>query len=146
MKSLHSATRIRAKRAHVWNVMLPPDTYRLWTAEFAEGSYFEGSWAAGERIRFLSPGGNGLTSMIAENRAPEFFSIKHLGFIKDGVEDTESEEVRRWAPSFENYSFVDTGSETELRVDIDVTPAYEEYMTRTWPKALAKLKAMCEVS
>lgn len=144
MKSLHFATLIQAKRDHVWNVMLAPHTYKLWTAEFAEGSSFEGSWAAGERIRFLAPGGEGLTSVIAENRPHEFLSIKHLGSIKDGVEDTESESVRRWAPSFENYSFSDVGSGTELRVDMEVTPEFEQYMAKTWPKALAKLKAICE--
>jgi uncharacterized protein YndB with AHSA1/START domain len=144
MKSLHFATIIQARREKVWETMLAPATYRQWTAEFAEGSYFEGSWAKGDRIRFLAPSGSGMTSVIAENRPHEFLSIKHLGIVNDGVEDTDSEAARSWAPSFENYSLADTGSATELQVDMDVTPEFEEYLTKTWPKALARLKAICE--
>lgn len=144
MKTLHFATVIHSPRKTVWETMLAPATYRLWTAEFAEGSYFEGSWAQGEPIRFLAPDGNGVASVIEENRPYEFLSIKHLGFIKDGLEDTESEAVRSWAPAFENYSFSDAGSSTELKVDIDVTPEFEDYMSKTWPKALSTLKAICE--
>ncbi len=144
MKTLHFAAIINAKREAVWNTMLSPETYKIWTAEFTEGSYFEGSWAKGERIRFLAPDGSGMTSVIAENRPHEYISIKHLGYIKDGVEDTESEAVRSWAPSLENYSFSDAGSSTELKVDMEVTAEFEEYMVRIWPKALSKLKAICE--
>lgn len=85
-----------------------------------------------------------MTSVIAENRPHEFLSIRHLGIIKDGVEDTESEEARSWAPAFENYTFSASGTSTELAVDMDVTPEFEEYMVETWPKALAKLKAISE--
>jgi uncharacterized protein YndB with AHSA1/START domain len=144
MKRRHFSTIINATREAVWQVMLAPDTYRLWTAEFADGSYFEGSWAKGERIRFLAPNGEGMTSVIAENRPHEFLSIKHVGFIKNGIEDTESEEVRRWAPAFENYSFSDVGQGTEVKVEMDVTPEYEEYFVNTWPKALSRLKNICE--
>jgi hypothetical protein len=50
MKTLHFAIDIRASRQTVWNTLLAPDTFRLWTAEFAEGSYYEGSWDEGARI------------------------------------------------------------------------------------------------
>jgi hypothetical protein len=33
---------------------------------------------------------------------------------------------------------------TEVKVDTDVTPDFEEYMVQVWPKALAKLKTICE--
>ncbi len=128
----------------VWNTMLAPVTYQLWTSVFAAGSYFEGSWEQGERIRFLGPGGSGMTSAIAESRPHEFLSIQHLGFVKDGVEDTESAEVRSWAPAFENYHFSAVGAATELEVTMDVAPEWEEHMVDAWPEALAKLKALCE--
>lgn len=144
MKTLHFSTVINAPRQRVWDVMLSPETFKLWAAEFAEGSYFEGSWDQGEKIRFLTPDGSGLTSMIAENRPYEFISIKHLGYIKDWTEDTESDGVRAWAPASENYTFSDADGATELKVDMDVTPDFEVYMGGSWPQALAKLKALCE--
>ena len=85
-----------------------------------------------------------MLSLIAENRPPEFLSIKHVGMITGGVEDTESEEVQKWAPSFENYSFSDAGSSTAVHVALETTPEFEEPMAAMWPKALACLKALCE--
>lgn len=146
MKTLHYAISIQASPDVVWKAMFTQDTYRQWTAAFSEGSYFEGSWNKGERIRFLGPGGNGMTAVIAENRLHEFLSIKHLGYIKDGIEDTDSEEVRSWAPAFENYTFSKAGAGTELKVDIDMPDAWADFMNSAWPKALAKLKSICESS
>ena len=146
MKTLHFSALIDASPKVVWDTMLGPDTYQVWSSEFVEGSYFEGSWAQGQRIRFLAPDGRGITSVVAESRPYEFVSLKHLGSIENGVEDTESASVRSWAPSFENYTFVGAGASTEVKVDIDVTAEFEEYTQKTWPKALARLKAICERS
>jgi hypothetical protein len=144
MKTLHFSTVINAPRQAVWDVMLGAETFRAWTAAFAEGSYFEGAWEQGQKIRFLIPDGSGMTSMIAESRPYEFISIKHLGVVKDGVDDTESEAARDWAPAYENYTFLDAGSATALKVDVDAPPDFEAFMEDAWPKALAKLKALCE--
>ena len=146
MKRLHYEITIAAPRDTVWRTMIEPDTYRAWTTAFAEGSYYEGGWEQGDRIRFLGPDGSGgITSEIAESRRPEFISIRHLGIIKDGVDDTESEEARKWAPAYENYTFEDAGSgATHLSVDLDVTPEFEAMMNEAWPKALAKLRELSE--
>ncbi len=144
MKKLRFTTRIQAPCDQVWKTMLGPVTYRIWTAAFTEGSYFEGTWAKGERMRFLAPGGHGMVSVIAESRPHEFLSIRHLGEIKDGVEDTESEAVRGWTPCYETYTFTPAGTATELTVDMDMAEAFEEYMAGVWPKALSLLKALSE--
>ena len=143
-KTLQFAVAIRSPREVVWHTMLDPQTYRTWTAEFCAGSYFSGSWAQGEKIQFLIPSGDGMTAVIAENRPLEYISIRHLGEIAAGVEDTTSEKVRRWAPAYENYAFVDIPGGTEVRVSVDVTPEFEKYMLDTYPKALLRLKALCE--
>ena len=144
MKTLHYTTVINAPRKLVWDVMLGAETYKAWTAEFAEGSYFEGSWDAGQKIRFLVPDGSGMTSMIAESRPYEFVSIKHLGSVHDGVDDTESDAARSWESAYEDYTFSDVGPSTELKVDVDAPPDFEAFMEDAWPGALAKLKALCE--
>jgi uncharacterized protein YndB with AHSA1/START domain len=143
-KKLHFTALINAPRRVVWDTMLGPETYKEWTAEFAPGSYYEGSWDRGARIRFLGPDGGGMAAVIAENRPHEFLSIQHLGMIKDGVVDTESEEVKAWGECFEQYTLRDVGSSTEVGVAIDVPPAFEQFMDDTWPRALARLKALCE--
>jgi len=146
MKKLKFSVHIHAPREHVWETMLSPLTYQAWTAAFCEGSYFEGSWDTGQRIRFLAPNGKGMTAVIAENRTNEYISIKHLGFIDGGIEDTQSEQVRSWVPAFENYTFRDADGVTELTIDQDIADEYEKYMVETWPKALEKLKELCEAN
>jgi hypothetical protein len=143
-KTLHFATLIDAPRRVVWDTMLGSETYRKWTSAFTEGSYFEGSWDAGRRIHFLAPDGTGLVSEVAENRPYERVSVKHLGELKDGVEDTSSPQVRAWAPSFETYTFAEKNGSTEVQVDLDVAPEWEKDMAAMWPKALAQLKTLCE--
>ncbi len=145
MKKLVFTTFIDAPRETVWDRMLAPATYERWTAAFAEGSRFEGSWAEGARIRFLGPDGSGgMVSMIEANRRPAFLSILHLGIVKDGVEDTTSEAVKGWAGAHENYTFSEKGTGTELKIELDVTPDFEDFMNETWPKALGRLKEICE--
>jgi hypothetical protein len=143
-KKLDFSVRISAPRSVVWDTMLAPATYAQWTSEFCEGSHFKGSWAKGEKIQFLAPNGDGMTAVIAENRLHEYMSIRQLGEIVGGVEDVTSDKVRAWAPAYENYSFSDVPGGTEIKVDVEVTPDFVEYMMRTYPKALDRLKMLCE--
>lgn len=144
MKKLNLSIEIAAPCKTVWRTVIEDASYRQWTQPFCEGSYFVGSWAPGESIRFLSPSGGGMVSVIAEHRPQALISIKHLGYIHNGVEDTDSEAVRRWAPAFENYIFVATASGTMLHIEQDMSEEHEQFMRDAWPKALAVLKALCE--
>lgn len=144
MKTLSFDITILAPRAQVWAAMLGPESYKAWTAAFCEGSYYEGSWDEGAKIQFLSPTGDGMTAVIAENKPHEFVSIRHLGVIENGVEDTTSEKVRAWTPAHENYRFTDVPGGCRVTVTMDTVPEYEQYMLDTYPKALGLLKALCE--
>jgi hypothetical protein len=144
VKKLQFSETIAAPVERVVELMIGPESYREWTSEFAEGSYYEGSWEEGQTIRFLVPPGDGMVAEIAEHRPNEFLSIRHLGVVANGVDDTASEEVRAWAPAYENYSFVPTPEGTKVVVDQDVTEDFEAMMAEMWPRALARLKALCE--
>ncbi len=144
MKTQHFDILIHAPRQAVWRTMLHTPTYEQWTAAFCEGSHYQGSWEPGQTIRFLGPNGEGMVSTIAEHRPAEFVSIRHLGMIARGVDDTTSEAVRAWAPCHENYRFSDEAGGTRVQVEADVFGGYETYMAETWPQALARLKALCE--
>ncbi len=124
--------------------MIDPQSYKKWTSAFTEGSYFEGSWEQGQRIRFLSPSGNGLVAEIAEHQANHFISIRHLGCVVGGVDDTESESVRSWAPAYENYTFEESSTGTTLVIEQDVSDEFEVCMAGAWPRALDALKLICE--
>ena len=144
MTKLHFSIVINAPKKKVWTEMLAKEGYEAWASEFAAGSTYVGSWDKGAKIKFVSPEGEGMTAVISENKPFEYVSIKHLGFIKDGVEDTESPEIKAWAPSFENYAISENNGVSEVKVDLEIPPEWEEYMQQTWPKALMKLKSICE--
>lgn len=149
MQKLHWSIWINATKAHVWDVMLGNTTYRVWTKAFNEGSYFQGAWEQGSEIRFLGPNPNGsgeggMFSRIHENRMHEFLSIEHLGIIQNGVVDTTSDEVKKWTPAFENYTFDEKDGGTELKIDLDVADEYKDMFNDMWPKALQLLKQLAE--
>lgn len=153
MRKLHFETFINASKEKVWESIITDATYRDWTAPFSSGSnssvsYFEGSWEKGSKMRFLSKNENGelggMLAEIAENRPYEFISIKHVGMIMNGVEDTESEEVKKWIPAFENYTLSETDGKTKMEVDLDTNEEYAEMFEEMWPKALEKLKEVAE--
>ena len=144
MKTLTFEIAINVPRAVAWSHMLDPEGYKQWTSPFCEGSYFVGSWDEGASIRFLSPSGDGMMAVIAENRRHEYVSIRHIGMIENGVEDTTSEKVRAWTPAYETYRFVDAPGGCRVVVTLDTVPEYEQYMLDTYPKALERLKELCE--
>lgn len=140
---------INAPREKVWKTMLEDATYREWTNAFNPGSFFEGSWEKGSEIRFLGPDPStgktgGMYSRIHDIRPNEFVSIEHLGFIQDGKIDTTSDMVKKWAPSFENYTFNEKDGVTEVLVEMDVAEEMVDDFQDLWPKALQDLKALAE--
>ncbi len=144
IKHLQFSATIKAQVATVWRVMLELESYKRWTSAFAEGSHYEGSWEQGAKIRFLAPSGDGMLSEIAQCRKDEFISIRHLGQIVNGVEDTTSEAVTAWAPAYENYTFTAVPEGTKLLVELDMPEEWVEYMNGAWPKALALLAQLSE--
>jgi hypothetical protein len=148
MTTLHFSVLIDAGRTTVWTTMLEDRTYREWTRPFRDGSYYEGSWKKGSAIRFLAPtddgGEAGMVSRIKENITHEFISIEHIGLIVNGEVDITSDEVKKWAPSLENYSFIDRDGATELHIDAEVDEEYVSLLEDMWPKALHVLKTLCE--
>ncbi len=85
-----------------------------------------------------------MVAEIVQNRKNEFISIRHLGYISNGVEDTTSESVRAWAPAYENYTFISVPEATKLVIELEVPSEWEQDMNEAWPKALALLKQLIE--
>jgi uncharacterized protein YndB with AHSA1/START domain len=152
MKKLQFSTKINAPVQTVWSTMLDDATYREWTSEFQKGSHYEGDWNQGSEIRFLGPDENGSTggmlATVEESRPHEFVSLRYLGQIVDGVNDTTSDEARSFAGTHENYTFTPADGMTVLDVEIDLgadsDDEFVQMFNELWPKALDKLKAICE--
>lgn len=141
---------INAPVEKVWDKMLSDEGYREWTTEFNPlGSWYEGSLEEGNKVLFMGKMEDGTTggmnSEIAVNKKYEYLSIRHLGYTMNGVVVTDTPEFKSFFPSYENYTFerVDDNS-TKLMVYMDSDPQYTEMFSAMWPKALAKLKEICE--
>jgi ligand-binding SRPBCC domain-containing protein len=125
MEKLNFSTTIHAPKEKVWSVLWDKDSYPKWTSVFAEGSDAISDWEEGSKILFVS-GGEGMVSRIETKRPNEFMRFEHLGMIKDNVEDTESEEVKKWAGAMEAYTLREENGKTLLAVDMDITPDFKD--------------------
>ncbi|WP_114750699.1 SRPBCC family protein [Pleomorphovibrio marinus] len=141
---------IKAPRSIVWEKMLADQSYRKWASVFMQGSHFIGDWSTESKILFLAPDKKGINmgmvSRIRKNRSHELISIEHLGLVSEGNEDTESEEAINWAGAMENYLFQEKDGHTVLNVELDTTEEYKRMFQDTWPKALERIKELCEKS
>jgi hypothetical protein len=136
---------IDAPREKVWDILWDDASYRAWTSVFAEGSRAVTDWKKGSKVLFLDGKNNGMVSTIVENIPNEYMSIKHLGEVKDGVEDIESAKVSEWSGAKENYTLETVNGKTELTIDMDEPPAeFKDYFLETFPKALNKVKELAE--
>lgn len=151
MKNTKFNVSINAPANKVYDVMLGisnKSTYEQWTALFNPTSTCEGSWNKGSKMLFIGTDEKGekggMVSEIFDNIPNQFISIRHYGLLKANVEITEGPEVEKWANGFENYTFVENNGTTTVTVDLDTTEDFLDYMNQTYPKALGKLKEICE--
>jgi hypothetical protein len=156
MKKLQFKVNIDAPVTKVYDCMLgisSKSTYEQWTSMFNPTSTYEGSWDKGTKIRFIGVDEKGekggMVSRIVENIPNRFVSIQHYGILKADNEITEGPEVEKWANGLENYTFEENNGSARYRgttvtVDLDTAEDFVDYMNQTYPKALDKLKEICE--
>lgn len=151
MIKLQFKTQIQAPASKVYDCMLGitrKSTYEAWTAAFNPTSSYEGSWEKGSKILFVGVDEQGekggMVSRIAENIPNQFISIQHYGLLKADQEITEGPEVEKWANGLENYTFEENNGTTTVIVDLDTAEDFSDYMNESYPKALDKLKELCE--
>jgi hypothetical protein len=151
MTKLHFNVIINAPKNKVYALMLgmnSKSTYEYWVSVFNPTSTYEGSWEKGSKILFIGIDENGekggMVSRIAENIPNRFVSIQHYGLLNAGEEITEGPEVEKWANGFENYTFEENDGVSTVTIKLDTEEDFVDYMNENYPKALDKLKEMCE--
>lgn len=139
---------IKAPVEKVYETMLGDEGYRQWTSVFNGTSHFVGSWEKGADIQFLGCDADGKTggmiSKIRENIPNRFVSIEHIGMIENGESFTSGPKVESWAGALENYGFNEADGITTVNVSLDTGSGWDDYFNQTYPKALEKLKEICE--
>ena len=145
MIKVNFSAAIHAPKQRVWYILWEKSFYEQWTSLFSEGSTVKtDGWKEGSMVQFLGPNENGMVSMVIANKPNEYMSFRHLGIVKDGVEDTTSDEATGWAGAMENYTLKEENGITVLTVEMETTEEYKDYFNNKWPKALAKVKELSE--
>ena len=148
MEKLNFSTSINAPKEKVWDILWNDITYRAWTSAFTEGSSAKtDNWKEGTKVLFLDHKGSGMVSMVAANRPNEYMSFKHLGEVKEGMEDTTSEKVKTWAGALENYTLKEANGKTELLIEMSaagMSDEFKDYFLKTFPIALENIKQLSE--
>lgn len=144
MKKIQFSTSINAPKEKVWQVLWNDDTYQKWTSVFSEGSKAVTDWKEGSKIHFLDAKNDGMYSTIDKCIENEVMNFKHIGVIKDGVEQPLDDATKSWSGSAENYGLTETNGITTLNVEMDIIAEYQDYFNKTFPLALDLVKKLAE--
>lgn len=148
LTTLEFEVEIAAPAGAVYLKMLDEVHYNSWTSVFDPSSKYEGSWGKGSVIRFIGTDKSGkkagMISRIRENIPDSFVCIEHVGIIDGDKEITDGPKVQQWKGALESYSFQSKGSTTMLKVCMDTNEQFRGFFADTWPRALQKLKELCE--
>ena len=144
MQTLQFTIEINAQASKVWRVLWDDATYRKWTTAFCEGSYAVSNWNEGDPVHFLSPNGDGMYSIIDEKIDEKLMSFRHIGNIKNHVEQPIDEETKLWSEAKEIYTLKEANNQTTLTVTIDALDLYADFFNGSMPKAMELLKNLSE--
>jgi len=144
METLEFKVRIKASPEKVWSVLWDEETYKKWTNAFCEGSYAESNWNEGDKIHFMSPGGEGMNSLIEKKIPNEYMAFKHIGEIKDFKELPIDDETKQWSGAMETYRLIPDDEFVDLVAQVDVVEKHIDYFKEAFPKGLETVKELSE--
>lgn len=136
---------IKAPKEKVWSALWKDANYRKWASVFHAGTYMEApSLAEGADVRFLNPEGSGMYSIIETVEPNKTMIFRHLGEVKDQINQPPNEESNKWAGGKERYFLEQNGDETTLRAEVDAYEEFENFFDEVFPKALDEIKKIAE--
>jgi hypothetical protein len=135
---------IEAEKPTIWHALWDESLYRDWTSVFFEGSHLVAeNWEEGNHVHFLDPNKDGIYSLIDKHIPNEFIRFKHIGNVKNGKELPVDEETKKWSGATEIYKIIEGDKANTLVIEIDIMDEHLESMTKTFSKALEKVKNNC---
>ena len=139
MQKMRFSIDIQSSCEAVWETLWADKTFRDWASNIDEGMYMTGDLKEGNEVQFISPSGNGVTSLVEKLILNEFVSFRHMTDAQDG-----GERGKEWTGGTESYSLAESGGSTALTVELDVPPGLEEIFQVRLPKALDRVKILAE--
>lgn len=142
---LHFSIDIKADCSKIWTTLWNDNSYREWISAFYPGSYFMANdWKKGSKILFLGPDESGIYSSIEKHIPNKIIQFKHIGNVLNGKEQPIDDKTKTWSGATEIYKIIEEKNHNTLAVEIDVLDEHLDYMTKTFPKALEKMKSLSE--
>ncbi|MEB8327734.1 hypothetical protein OO009_00075 [Flavobacteriaceae bacterium KMM 6897] len=135
---------IKAEKTTIWNALWNQSSYREWASVFFEGSYaVTDNWEEGSKVHFLAPDESGIYSIIEKHNPNKIIRFRHIGNVLGGKEQPIDDVAKKWSGATEIYTLTEGTDFNTLTVEIDVLDEHLEFMTKTFPKALEKVKNNC---
>lgn len=144
MTTLEFKINIANTKKNVWETMLNPDTYQEWVNAAWPASFYEGTWAEGEEIKFIGANQSGTIALIEKCKPHDIILANHVAVLDKGVEIRDAAKAHDWIGTTEKYTFEGNAGNTTLHITIETHPTYEKMFADAWPISLNKLKEMCE--
>ncbi len=141
---LQFSIKIKAGKTEIWNALWNDSSYRDWANVFFEGSYaVTNNWEEGSKVLFLSPDQSGIYSIIETHIPNKVMMFRHIGNVLKGKEQPMDDDTKKWSGATEIYTLTEGTDCNTLTVEIDVLDEHLDFMTKTFPKALEKVKNNC---
>lgn len=135
---------IKADKTTIWKALWNESSYCEWANVFFEGSYaVTHNWEEGSKVYFLGPDKSGIYSIIEKHIPNKIIQFRHIGNVSGGKEQPQDEETKKWSGTTEIYRLTEGKDTNTLIVEIDVMDEHLEFMTKTFPQALKKIKNNC---
>ncbi|WP_428225104.1 SRPBCC domain-containing protein [Flavobacterium sp.] len=144
MKTLTFEISIQATKEKVWYSLWDEPNYEYWTTSFCEGSNAISSWQEGDKIHFLDPNNNGMSSRIFKKTPFECMIFEHITEIRNGIEVAIDDTIQQWTGCQEQYFLSEKEGITTLKVITQTITTFEDFFMQTMPKALEKVKELAE--
>ena len=135
---------IKAEKTTIWKSLWNESSYVEWVGVFFEGSYaITDNWKEGSKVHFLGPDQSGIYSIIEKHIPNKTIQFKHIGTVLEGKEQPIDGDTKKWTGATEMYTITEGKDTNTLGVEIDVMDEHLEFMTKTFPQALEKVKNIC---
>ena len=141
MERLRFSIDINTERTAIWRALWNESLYREWAGVFFDGSYVvTDEWKEKSKVHFLGPDQSGIYSIIEKHIPNKIIHFKHIGNVIGGVEQPVDDDTKKWSGTTEIYRLIESKNAIKLEVEIDIMDEHKEFMIKTFPQALKKIK------
>lgn len=144
MKTIKKTIVIHAPNQKVWTVLTDPKYNAQWYAMFGAGAKPQSNWEIGHKILFSDDSGGGMAAVVTDNVTNKMLALEYTGLVKNGKEDSQSDEAKKYIGGKEIYVLSEKHESTQLDIASDMDEELFDAMNNVWQQAIEKIKELAE--